>query len=165
MKRNLISGLLLLLALSALLSSCNLMPLQEKEFSKAGMTIKLTTAFSEREQVSYTASYISQHVMVMALKEEFSIFGLNNEGEQLTLAEYADMVVEANKKDGLVFTSQDGITSASYTSTVNGDDYTYFLTVYKASDAFWLIQYATKSDKFEEWKDDIVNYAKSVRFD
>lgn len=86
-------ALLLLICLSlAVLGGC--FPAKDKEFSKAGMTITLTTKFTEKELASQTAYYESFTSIVTALKEEFSLM----EGFQdYTLEEYTNIVLQQNK--------------------------------------------------------------------
>lgn len=47
---------------------------------------------------------------------------------------------------------------------MSGKDYTYHAFVYKAADAFWLIQFATLQKDYEEKIEDIFKYAGTVTF-
>ena len=133
-------------------------------FSVAGMSIVLTDSFAEKEYISYTSYYTSQDMLVITLKEDkatFSQAGISFANTDLM--ESADMVIRAN---GLTVTptQDEKFTSFVYDKTVSGKDYTYHAFVYKATDAFWLIQFATTQDDYEKMKEDIFKFAGSVTF-
>lgn len=130
---------------------------KKKNFSKAGLTITLTNKFHEKEMVSYTAVYNSESIAVFALKEEKSLL----EGGELTLEEYADLVISNNQLDATVKETE-GLTSFTFEKHVNGKDCTYFAAVYKGNDAYWLLQFSCESTKYEGLKSTVIKYAKSV---
>ena len=137
---------------------------KEKTFEVAGMRIVLTDDFAEKEYITYTSYYVSQDMVVITLKEDkatFSQAGISFANTDLM--EYAGMVIRAN---GLtVKPNQDEkFTSFVYDKTVSGKDYTYHAFVYKAADAFWLIQFATLQKDYEEKIEDIFKYAGTVTF-
>ena len=133
-----------------------------KDFTKAGATITLTDKFMEQELATQTAYYVSQTSIVTTLKEEFSLFK-GTEYEVMTLKEYADLVIDANtlkasaaEKDGLVY--------FTYEKSMNGKDYKYYATVFKGTDAYWLIQFACEVKNFDKFLPDFEGWAKSVKF-
>lgn len=143
------------------LSSCSMLLNVEKEkaFEKSGMSITLTNQFTEKEHLSYTSIYDSKNMAVYTLKEEFSLFEAFD--SDLTLDEYADLVVEANK---LTCEKQykDDLTYFLYEKEANGKQMSFYAFVYEGDDAFWLIQFACESDNAEKLEDRIFTYAKSV---
>ena len=84
LKRSLSCLLLCMLLLSA---SCSA---KAKEFSKDGMHITLTDAFSEGKYYDMTAYYDweEEDVTVSAMKEEFSVLEENGESTALSLEEF-----------------------------------------------------------------------------
>jgi len=163
MKR--ISSIVLIFVLitSLFLSGCSLFEASPKTFTKAGMSITLTDRFTEREYVSFTAVYDSQHVAVFAIKEAFTLFEGSALGKDSSLEDYANTVILANGLDVTPVT-EDGITSFTYQKESNGIDCTYFATVHKSGDAFWLIQFSAKTEQYEAQKANILTYAKSISF-
>ena len=93
LKRSLSCLLLCMLLLSA---SCSA---KAKEFSKDGMHITLTDAFSEGKYYDMTAYYDweEEDVTVSAMKEEFSVLEENGESTALSLEEYAEVLMEASE--------------------------------------------------------------------
>lgn len=137
----------------------------EKVFSKAGMSITLDSGFNEKEYVSYTVCYDSKNVAIFVLKEEFSLFeSADIDAAALSLNDYAELVIANNSVDADVQT-KDGLTYFKYNNSANGKEYTYSSYVYKTDDAFWLIQFATEQDEFEQNAARIEGFAKSVKFD
>ncbi len=136
---------------------------KEKDFSAEGMSITLTEGFREIKQENYTATYVSGDAAVMALKEEFTLMP---GAEDLTLGEYRDLVIRANGLNSAERTVIEGIPAFLYenTNAENGQTYRYTAFVYKAGDAFWLLQFGALKDGSSVDDAQIAQWAKSVRF-
>ena len=157
-----VAALLLLTVVLTALSSC--FEASAKDFSKAGMTITLNENFYEKEYVSYTAVYESADIAVYALKEEKSLFeqyGYKN----LSLTEYGNMVLEANKLTANTISRADGLSFFTYEKQANGKDFYYKAYIFEVSDAFWLVQFACMADKKDTYDSVITEYAKSIKFE
>lgn len=134
-----------------------------KDFSSDGMTITLTEEFNRFETGVHTACYGTDHVAVFALKESFDLL----EGsENFTLKEYAELVIKANGFENKKPKTDNGLTyfEYDYTNPETKQDFRYFSYVYKANDSFWFIQFAILTDEVNEYKDDVIKWAKSVTF-
>ena len=136
---------------------------KEKIFSKAGASITLNESFVEKEYASMTAYYESRLTIVSLLKEEFSSLGIADEAQQISLKEYAELLISGNKLEAEIH--EGDLTSFEYSKSVNGKDFSYFATVFKASDAYWFIQFGCESKNFEAEKPTFEKYAKSVSFE
>lgn len=150
------------------LTGCSSKKIYEKEaktFSASGMEIILTEGFKEADFEGYTACYDSSEVAIFTLKEEFSLA----EGfEDLTLEEYSDLLYQANadySPDPI--TEIEGIPCMEYTFLNEEEDVTfrYLTTLFKAPDAFWLIQFTCEEDCYEEYKPYFIDWAKTVTFE
>lgn len=142
--------------------SCSLFSAKEKEFTAAGMTITLTDEFTEKSLVSQTAYYESVNAIVMALKEDLSAFtqlGLDN----ISLKEYAELVIKQNSMNATV-EEKDGLTMFTYKKSVSDKDFTYLATVFKSSDAFWLIQFGCETKNYDKYSSDFQKWAGTVKF-
>lgn len=136
---------------------------KDKEFSKAGMTITLTSKFTEKELASQTAYYESITALVTVLKEEFS---LAPGFEDYTLTDYTQAVLTQNKFNTTINKPEGkDYYSFSYEKTVNGKDYYYFATTFKGTDAFWPIQFACVKSNKNSMQGDFTKWADSVVFD
>lgn len=136
---------------------------QPKVFSDAGMTVTLTNEFKKATAEGYTTAYDSKNVAVFALKESFSSApGMAD----MTLAQYANLVLQANGYTSSQVHTADGLTwfEFDFTNTQTNEKYHYFAYMYKANDAFWLVQFATLSENVQTYKADIAGWAKSVTF-
>lgn len=161
-----ISLILLFVMTATLFSGCGL-PFRkttDKTFTKAGLSITLTSDFSEQDLASQTAYYVSKQVIVTTLKEEFSLFENINMPAEMSLTEYAQLVIENNKIESEI-TQEDGLTSFLYKKEMNGKNITYYATVFRSTDAFWLVQFACDTEQFEEYKPQFIQYAKTVTFE
>ena len=155
MKKKIVAVVLLLCAALLVLTACFG---ADKDFSVAGMTITLTSQFTEKDMMGQTKYYQSLRAVVTVLKEGFEDLG---GAQDWTLTKYTQAVLKANNlKSGI--TEGEKYYSFTYEKSLNGQDYYYFATTHKASDAFWLIQFGClKSEKdkyqpkFEKWADSV----------
>lgn len=134
-----------------------------KTFSKEGMSIELTNDFVEKEYISMTCYYESPEMLVMVLKEEFS---LNPSVKNWSIMQYAQAVGNANRLTSVdIYTSENGYAFFEYAKSSSGNDYTYFATCHKADDAFWLIQFGCFTKDYDDLKGDMEKYANSIVFE
>ncbi len=132
----------------------------KKDFSKDGITITLTKNFHEEVLDPFHAVYSSKDVAVFCVKEEFSLL----DDCDLTVTEYAEFVIEYSEVDAVV-KEKDDLVTFSYIEDAEGEDYYYFASFYKGSDAYWTVQFACKSSEQKALEPTIVEYAQSVIVD
>ena len=136
----------------------------EKAFSSNGITIVLTSEFDEVDVPQMTAAFGSEKVVVYAIRESFE---LADWLAGLSLAEYGDIVMENNGKPGLTLKTAGGLTYFDYdfNNTSANEEYRYYTFLYKADDAFWIVQFVTRVSDVGEYFDKIITWANSVSFD
>ena len=161
MKRRLIAVLCAAVLVLGMMTGCSG---SAKSFSKAGMTITLSDAFMESDMESMTAYYESRTSAVTVLKEDFSTIESVGLSTDMSLQEYAQLVVEGNGLDCQV-SEEDGLVYFLYEDTVDGTDFSYWATVYRSSDAYWLVHFLCESKNYEKLLPDFKTWAKSVKFD
>lgn len=133
---------------------------KDKTFAHDGMSITLTGSFRETDYNGFDVCYDSSKVAVFVIKDSFSVMdGL----EDYTLREYGEAVIEGNDFSSLL-ESSDGLTYFEYTGT-SDQAYNYYAFVFKADDAFWLIQFATPESEAEKYEAKIFEWAKTIKFD
>ena len=152
-----------LLASLLLFSGCGLFKESPKTFTKDSMSITLTNRYKEVKLEGQTVAYDSKKVAVFALKEEFTLFEGTGYGKDSSLEDYANLVITANEVVSSVKVVDD-LTTFTYTAKNGNLEFTYFATVFKSADAFWLIQFATETKNYEAQKDNILTFAKSISF-
>ena len=135
----------------------------DKEFSSHGMNITLTKAFSEDSAVGFTTCFSSKDVMILALKEPFSMAA---GAENLTLDDYAELVLENNEMPLSEKKDYNGIPGFEYDykDDDTGNTYHYHSYLYKSDDAFWVVQFVTFREKFAAYEARINKWAQSVSF-
>ena len=157
--------LAILICTVVLLSCVSCFSPVEKAFSTSGMTITLTSNFKETTLNGYTVAYDSTKVAVFVLKENFSLL----EGfEDYSLEQYGEILRQNNEsKNPSELKEIDNITYFEYQfhNTELDKDYKYFTTVYKSSDAFWMIQFCSLVKDYESQFDNMLTWAKSVEFE
>ncbi len=136
-----------------------------KDFTSNGMTVTLTEAFRETEQQGYTVCYDSNAVAVFALKEAFSLqAGISD----WTLEYYADLVKQSNaahSPSDPVAVGDRMVMEYTFYNPNTDITYHYYTCMYKGSDAFWLIQFACDVTQIDEYREHMISWADSVRFD
>ena len=155
-----ILSLVLTLVMLVTFASCG--EANPKNFSAQGMTVTLTDAFKENTQAGYTVCYESSEVAVFILKESFS---LQAGVENLTLDEYADLVRQSNaSKSPTEIAKQDGFYTMEYNFLNESENqtYSYYCTMFKGTDAFWLVQFACKEGDYASYKETFLNWAKTI---
>ncbi|MBQ3010474.1 MAG: hypothetical protein IJD81_04735 [Oscillospiraceae bacterium] len=161
----------ILLALVLLLTGCSAAetepaPPAAQEFAKAGIHLTLTEEFYEKEHMGYTTCYLSDDIAVFLLKEEYTLFENTDFSSASTPEEYAGLVWNANQFTGNVpLVTEGNLKYFEYSYSANGNDYTYRTYVFKAADAFWLVQFASLSDSYDSLKGTMQAYAETVVFD
>ena len=154
----------LLLAAVMLFGLTSCMEATPKDFTCEGMTVTLTNRFKEANYEGYTVCYQSSDMMVIVLKESFSLqAGL----DKMTLDEYAKLVRQANtSKSPSEITKHESFQSMEYTflNEQEKQTYSYFTTMFKGPDAFWMIQFASKEEDYASHKDTFLEFANSVKF-
>ncbi len=148
-------------ATSNLFSGSNVEP---KAFSENGMIITLTNEFKQTHLQNYTNCYDSAEVAVFALKEDFTLV---DGFENYTLEQYGNLVLQNNDLFSSELKNIDGLTGFEYefTNPDTNDTYKYFSFVYKSNDAFWLVQFATRTEDVDDYNSKIVEWAKTVSFE
>ncbi len=137
---------------------------QPQDFTYEEMTITLDDNFWQMPEGSFDVSFISMDTDVFCLRESFA----ENSGLQaLSIQQYGQLLAKTN--DNLANTglkSQNGLHYFEYTvfNEEMEEDYHYVICLYKSSQAFWAIQFATPDYLAEDMRQDVFTWAKSVRF-
>ncbi len=134
-----------------------------KTFTSNGLSVTLPEYFKKTSIQGFTVAFDSDDVGILALQEKFTLMqGLENK----TLDEYGTMVLANNqdsntsklkKADGLTYFEHDFVNESN-------EHYYYVSYIYKADDAFWLIQFAALEENIAEYKPQFATWAKSVKF-
>ena len=134
---------------------------EPKTFRDEGMSIVLTEGFKTTSVDGYNFAFEARDAIVFGLKEPFTLM----EGfENYTVEEYGQLIIDNNEMDSQLQT-KDGITYLTYTGDVDGTQYHYTAYLYKAGDAFWMIQFATTAENAPGMEAQIHQWASSVTFE
>ena len=135
---------------------------QDKDFSKAGMTITLTDKFIEKDVAAYTSYYESETTIVTILKEEFTLFEEAEVPTDISLKEYADFVAQNNNTTWTV-KEKDGLTYVEFDKNANGKTASYFAVFLRSDDAYWLVQFGCEKKNYDKNMNDFIKWAKSIK--
>ena len=164
MKYRVTSLILAVLACLMLLCGCGGEKYEPKTYILRDMTITLNDSFKQKVNPNYDGVYVSQSIGVYITETEFEDMGTDLEKiEDISLTEYAEGFIDGNNLKTSVVLDQ-GLITFTYDIANSGKYYTYYNVVYKSAESFWLVQFATLRDTFEEHHDTIRDFAWSVTF-
>ena len=142
-----------------MLSGCG--KAKDKTFAVDNLSITLNEDFTEQELVTQTGYFVSLTSIVTVLKEELTVFESAGLSTNMSLSDYASLVLTTNQLETEV-KSDDGLVGFEYAKTESGKNYQYAAFVYKGSDAYWLVQFGCESKNFDKYREDFIKWAKSV---
>ncbi len=161
MKRTIAAILSVVLLLTAL-CGCEL---TTKQFTYKELTITAPRSMKDAtdEQTANKADYVISNstMAIFVLREAFSTFP--DGYEDLTVEDYAELVLEANNMNDKLKKEGDLVTF-TFRDTEDGVSYTYLAACYKSEEAFWLIQIACKTSQYDKMRDKMLDCLNSVTF-
>lgn len=154
----------LLLIGALLFTGCKEAP--AKTFTVDELSITLTEDFSESPRLAFTAAYEAYDTAVLIIRENRDTIEAAAKKKDVSLNEYAVMVLNANQLT-VSTVEEEGILTYTYSrkNSDDGVDYTYFVTLHRSEEAFWLVQFVTKTSRFQKEKPTLLDYARSITFD
>ena len=113
--------------------------------------------------LAYTYYLESPDAIMAALKEEFTLFeGLGVSVSDVSLKDYAEMVILANEAETSDVTEEDGLTYFTYQGEANGKTFYYMCFVFKGTDAFWSVNLAYLDSAKDDFTPNFKEWAKSI---
>lgn len=149
--KKLLSVSLILAMLLILLTGCDEL-IGTKVFEREGITMNVPSTMvdisTEPEFGQFTFALSNTKHVIFGLEERFSTI---EDGENMTLDEYADAVIASNSLDALAIERSGGAYMYfRYESIEDGVTYKYLAGVYKGSNSFWMIQIGCKATDYDE---------------
>ena len=141
-----------------------------KIFSCDELSITLTAAFEDSYYSDDDPDYIgydficeTEDILVTGAREPFSFF---EEINVVTLEEYGDFILSINELRDLELKEDGDYIYFEYDRSFeeSGRDVHYYICLYKADEAFWLVQFMTSTKDFAKYSSNIVEWANTVTF-
>ena len=131
------------------------------------LSIKVNTEFSEAgDMEAFGMMMYDTEDVALAITKDSSLSGVNFYAVSLPM--YADAIESTlGPALGLYinFNFKDGLCVGRYTKrSQNGENVVTYCFLYKSDEAFWILEFAVMADQEEEYKDDIYEWAQSVKF-
>lgn len=135
-----------------------------KTFTCGKVTLTLDNTFEETEIDGQDAAYLSNSVGVTVLsqtRDEMNKLGY--EGDTMTAADYAELIIEGNELNSQGVTEENGLTTYVYNASSTNYNFTYQAYVLEDSEGFYMVQfycvdsnYSAKAPQFSQWASQIV---------
>lgn len=133
-----------------------------KAFTTNGVSITLPDSFKESTQEPYSFYYTSNNAICLGLKEskeEINAAQITIE----TLDDYAKTVMDNSGITSDITYYSENAKYFIWDKTVSKTEYSYIGFVTQTDNAYWLIQFASLKDEFENSKDDFFNYFDTIK--
>lgn len=130
-------------------------------FYNDGIEITLTDEFSETHFDGFDNAYISDDVAVVIYEESFA--DIESEGIY-SVDDYAKAFVDANGLIGVEPKKIDRMLCMEYSATISDETYVYNAFVYETEDSYLVVQFYTLQEMSAEYKDSILEWAKTVNY-
>ena len=132
-----------------------------KDFEAAGLTITLTDDFAREDSPNegQDAVFVSDDAVVSVFCESFKTLGVDS---SLSEEDYAQILKLTNDIEATVMHKGDYI-YFQYEASEKDADYKYLAVVYKADDAFYMVQFGTFAELFDAQLETFWGYAESVK--
>ena len=138
----------------------NILNADLKEYTAEDFSIMLPDEFEKEDK--YTVSFRKNDVFVWVIRDHFS----NLDGsEEWSAADYADAIYKVNIGKSPSMSENEGLHIMEYTvfNEHENKTYTYFTTMYKGSDSFWMVQFVCEDKEYETYKPHFTKWAKTVK--
>lgn len=128
-----------------------------KTFTKEDFEITLTDSFQETNIDGFYAAYESKSAVVFVIQEDKDIVG------DISLAEYTELVLQANERTDAEIHKTDDYTWLEYTDTP-GDQELYYMSVCcEGEDNFWVVSFSTPNTNRDEYQETFLEWADSLK--
>lgn len=154
--------LLLIGIVSILLCGCT-EKITEKKYENEYFSITMQDGFYEKDLAAATVYYESNEVLLSALKENFEELEIVNIGENSTIEEYAQAVMENNKM-AFELQNNNGLSYFTYEKEISGKKYFYLSSIFKTDDAFWLVSFACFSKEKDIYESTFIDWLNTITF-
>ena len=132
----------------------------EKVFEADGIKIVATSAFYEKEHISFNLYLQSNDALIAALKEEKSLLNADD------LNEYTSLIITANNLTGTTYESFDEeeivFNHFYYEKTVSGKNFSYLAVTKEGQDYFYLFNFACEKNNYENYEETFLDWAKKL---
>lgn len=130
--------------------------------SGIGLSIKMSDFMEENKSGDNYVYYFSDDVMVSIKKISFEELEKNGSGDSNTSLEaYASMVEEG--KPDVHFEFENERAATTYTAEDKKGEYSFFVTLRKGKDAFWMINYSCVLEDADEMKPQFEKWDQTVK--
>lgn len=131
------------------------------------LSIKVNTEFSEAgDMEAFGMMLYDTEDVGLVITKDSSLSGVNFYAASLPM--YADAIESTLGPElgiNINFNFKDGLCVGRYTQRSQyGENVVTYCFLYKSDEAFWILEFAVMADQEEEYKDDIYEWAQSVKF-
>ena len=131
-----------------------------KDFTVGDMTITLTEGFTKQTSPGSLAAFGSKFVEVYVTRDDLSAATKYFSEEQ-----YASYIITHNGFADCQPQVDDGLVYFVAKQTLRGETILHYTYVYKTSEDFWLVEFVIRESAAKSRRDDISEWAHSVKFD
>lgn len=129
----------------------------------SGLTVVMPEGMQDLQQEGFVMSYADNHTLMTAVREGFAEYvDYGFDLENMTMEEYAELCQDVNGLEEPFTADANGNYYTTYTADVDGDNFYYYCTLRKGSDAFWVVTFACLESEMAKYEAEFVNWSNSI---
>lgn len=133
---------------------------EPKEYMVADLRITLTEEFRDLEVEGYTGGFQTRDVAILILQENRNVL---EAGGVKTLTQYANLIQQVNKHNAPIQEEEHFLYyEYDFHNSTTNEDFHYFVMMYKNPVDFYIVQFAVHQDETENYRESIMEWARSV---
>ena len=133
---------------------------EPKEYQVADLRIMLTDQFKDFSVEGYTGGFQTRDVAILILQENRNML---EAGGVNSLTQYAKLVQQVNKHNAPIQEEEHFLYyEYDFHNRTTNEDFHYFVMMYKNPVDFYIVQFAVRQAETENYREQVMEWAKSV---
>lgn len=133
---------------------------EPKEYQVADLRITLTEQFKDFSVEGYTGGFQTRDVAILILQENRNML---EAGGVNSLTQYAKLVQQVNKHNAPIQEEEHFLYyEYDFHNSTTNEDFHYFVMMYKNPVDFYIVQFAVRQAETENYREQVMEWAKSV---
>lgn len=131
--------------------------------SQSGMSLYMSDGYTEGVLEGVACYFAAQDSALSCTTESFEVFESAGLSSDMSLEEYAQLVIDANGLTGDVLTDEYGNVYIIYSQNIDGSDITYYAFFGRGSDAYWTCNFMCETSQTASHEANFKLWASSIQ--
>lgn len=132
--------------------------------SQSGVSLYMSEGYTEMQLEGVACSFEGNNSAMSFTTETFETFEAVGISTDISLEEYANLVIQANGMSGEPLTDEYGNVYIIYSQNIEGSDITYYAFFGRGSDAYWTCNFMCETAETASYEENFKLWASSLQF-